>query len=334
MNSLNGKNILLIAPKYFDYEIAITDELEMKGAKVYFIKENLDYGFSLERMIGDINTTFNNYIAKCIDKYRGVSFDYIFCIRINNFTPEIMENLRTRYPKSIIIIYFWDSVKNMKAPLSLVSFGDKVFSFDPVDCSKYHWNFRPLFYKNMYKDIANDKKQAQSTSVFMIATLTPLRAQITEHLIEIFEQNKIVYDFSLYMNPIIYYKRKLFNREYENIKSQKIIFKRIPENLLALKLMQCDIMLDICHESQTGLTMRAIEAFGAKRRLITNNTDIKNYDFYDKEHIFVYRDNDEALIEFILTGIKNYPEDNKIYKKYSISGWIDEIFGLESDNEH
>jgi hypothetical protein len=66
---------------------------------------------------------------------------------------------------------------------------------------------------------------------------------------------------------------------------------------------------------------------GLKRKLITTNTDIINYDFYHKENIFIM---DRKEMDIDLGFIEgNYHEINKeIYEKYSISGWTKNILGI------
>ena len=44
-------------------------------------------------------------------------------------------------------------------------------------------------------------------------------------------------------------------------------------------------ILDAPQAGQVGLTIRTIECLGAKRKLVTTNSDIKNYDFYNENNI-------------------------------------------------
>lgn len=47
-------------------------------------------------------------------------------------------------------------------------------------------------------------------------------------------------------------------------------------------------VLDSAQAGQIGLTIRVLEALGAKKKLITTNEDVVNYDFYREENIYVY----------------------------------------------
>ena len=72
--------------------------------------------------------------------------------------------------------------------------------------------------------------------------------------------------------------------------------------------------------------MRSIEALGAGKKLVTTNKSIVDEDFYNSQNIHIL--DREGLLEipvgFFDVPFQAVPED--IYYKYSISGWIDEIF--------
>ena len=82
-------------------------------------------------------------------------------------------------------------------------------------------------------------------------------------------------------------------------------------------------ILDAPQKGQNGLTIRTIECLGAKRKLITTNQDIVNYDFYCPENIYVYNGEFDYNSIFFKTNYKDI--DNEIYKKYLLDNWLDII---------
>jgi hypothetical protein len=77
-------------------------------------------------------------------------------------------------------------------------------------------------------------------------------------------------------------------------------------------------VIDLSHSHQSGLTMRAIETLGMQKKLVTNNKMIKEYDFYNKDNIYVIGD-DIGLKEFML---KPYVKINqKILNQYALDSW-------------
>ena len=82
-------------------------------------------------------------------------------------------------------------------------------------------------------------------------------------------------------------------------------------------------VLDCPQKGQTGLTIRVIEALGSKKKIITTNKDILNYDFYRRENIYVFSDKFDFDDVFFNSEYKDIPIE--IYKKYSLKNWLLEI---------
>ena len=90
-------------------------------------------------------------------------------------------------------------------------------------------------------------------------------------------------------------------------------------------ILNSRILIDIHHPGQEGLTMRAIESLGAKRKLLTTNDKIKNYDFYNTKNIHIFDINSIDIDNIFFNS--GYEEiSNNIYKKYSIDSWLSVIF--------
>ena len=79
-------------------------------------------------------------------------------------------------------------------------------------------------------------------------------------------------------------------------------------------------ILDAPQAGQTGLTIRTIECLGAKRKMITTNKYIKEYDFYNEANILVYDGSIDKDNKFFTTPYVEVQED--IYKKYSLREWL------------
>lgn len=87
------------------------------------------------------------------------------------------------------------------------------------------------------------------------------------------------------------------------------------------------VVLDISYKNQLGLTLRCFEALATETKIITDNLDIKNYDFYNPNNIFCIENIGE---------IENIPDsffeseyqkiDEDIVNRYSVRGFLKEIF--------
>jgi hypothetical protein len=80
-------------------------------------------------------------------------------------------------------------------------------------------------------------------------------------------------------------------------------------------------ILDSAQAGQSGLTMRTFEVLGAKKKLITSNPTIEEYDFYNPTNIYIYKQGQSIDFsnDFFTKPYEEIPTD--IYEKYSITAW-------------
>ncbi len=126
-------------------------------------------------------------------------------------------------------------------------------------------------------------------------------------------------------SKFVYYYFKLFDSKFKKVELQKLSFKSLTINDIVDIYAQSEIVLDINHPSQRGLTMRTFEVLGAKRKLITTNKHIKNYNFYNQNNILVIdREDIDLDFNFFKNSFQEYSKD--IYDMYSIDGWLQSLF--------
>ena len=70
--------------------------------------------------------------------------------------------------------------------------------------------------------------------------------------------------------------------------------------------------------------MRTIESIGNHSKIITNNKGVVNEDFFSPNNVFVYDIGKfDIPKEFIESAYQDL--DEALYKKYSLSGWVEDI---------
>ena len=79
-------------------------------------------------------------------------------------------------------------------------------------------------------------------------------------------------------------------------------------------------ILDAPQAGQSGLTIRSIECLGAKRKIITTNSDIRFYDFYNENNILIFDGNIDTNSPFFTEDYNDIPES--VYQKYSLRNWL------------
>lgn len=89
-------------------------------------------------------------------------------------------------------------------------------------------------------------------------------------------------------------------------------------------LMHTRCIVDIVQSNQSDLTLRPLEAMAFRKKLLTNNQNILNADFYNRNNIFVIGHDDWADIGDFLK--RPYVEiDDQILRSYDVLTWINDF---------
>jgi len=114
----------------------------------------------------------------------------------------------------------------------------------------------------------------------------------------------------------------------KNVFFSKRYSRGIPYSKVINLINESKSIVEIVQEKQEGMTLRAMESIFFKRKLITNNTAIKEKKIFCPENIFILGENNiDSLISFINTPYKEIDE-NEI-NKYEFSSWLKRIITNE-----
>ena len=323
-----NKKVMLIAPVFFDYYKKICEELEILGFDVDFVCD-APSNSNISKALGRINKKLirnstnkhfkNNLLSKAVNN----NYDYILIVAgmTFSFNKNMIKQLKQLQNNAQFVLYQWDSEKNLPHITEIHEYFDRIYSFERFDClSNEKYIFLPLFYTNDYKDIANQECEKLYDCVY-IGTAHPKKYKyinlISEALI-----TKMPKQFIYHYMPskLKFWYHKLFSPEFKEVKASEFKYKKLSIEQTLDKIKHTDCVLDALQAVQKGLTMRTIECLGSKRKIITINEDIVNYDFYDPQNILIYNDNIDFSSEFFNTP---YKEINiEVYEKYSITNWL------------
>lgn len=327
---LKDKKVLLFVPGGQGiYGTEIKKKIENQGAfiKVYNERPSSSViGKIFTRVSKNISDIpFNTYINKIIHKNRNIKFDYLLVIRAESFHPSSIKLLRHAFPNAKFILYLWDSINNTDTQ-KIIPYFDKAFSYDPFDVSNNSLlQYRPTFYLDQYRNITQNNFNNLS-DIFFIGTIHSDRYMILQSINKsLFENGMSMYTYMFFPGKIMFYKKYLFDSKFrpKNITEFNFIILDLEQTLHIVSTHRAS--LDIQHPVQTGLTLRPIEMLGARRKLITTNKNIKNYDFYDENNILIIDRNSPVIDkEFLYTPYN--PVKSYIYSKYSLQSWVYDIF--------
>lgn len=317
-------NVLLIMPKFFGYEKKIKSELKKRGCSCDVIFENIEE-----------NSIVNRLIIRCMPNKKRRIFDFYYKLNLSNktyhkiliirgstITSNTIELIKKHSPNAKIYMYQWDSVKNNPNAELLSAQCDYVATFDKEDSILFGWRYLPLFYISESNRIGK-----RDIDIAYICTLHSQRVKAYKYLMKKFYDKKcFLYMFS---QPMHFLKQKYIikNADFDGINRLDIKFQPLNLNKTQQIMSKSNIIVDYTHPSQSGFTMRTIESIGHKCKLITNNKNVRNADFYHPNNVFIYSIDDMSIPDEFVNSEYVMLEDT-IYKKYSISSWIDTILNI------
>lgn len=323
--------LLLIMPKFFDYPKLIVKELTKMGYDVDFFDDRPSTSGVVKAIIRVkkdlIKKYIENYFNEIMDTVKKKKYDVVFLIsgQSLSFTEEMIRELKEIQPQAKFLLYQWDSQKNFPYIKKMHTYFDVCYSFDRTDVeSTPALKFLPLFYSERYEIIGEKKQVDYKYDFSFVGTAHPKKYkfinEMSAQLKEVYP-NQFIYFF--FPSRIVYFYRKLFNVELRNARYDEFHYTPLSGEEMDDLIANSRCILDSAQEGQIGLTIRVIEALGAKKKLITTNQDVKNYDFFKEENIYVY----EGMFDFSSKFFtKEYVElDKDVYKKYSLKSWLTEI---------
>ncbi|RKF17826.1 lipopolysaccharide biosynthesis protein [Alginatibacterium sediminis] len=334
MKSLEDKNVLVLAPSFFGYEMSIKKALEQFGANVSLYNERPKNSFFVKscirlRLSFVIRKHIYSYYDSILNETKDTSFDYLFLVNPEAINKDIITSFKNQHPSITVLTYMWDSIVNKKNSSKLIEISDSFYSFDSNDVIRdSRVKFLPLFYTQDYARIS-EVSNSRSIDVLFVGTIHSDRyALVSEVKKQLLRKGRIVSIFLFCPSRILYFGRKVFSKNSQPKSYSEVSFKSASPDWLCEQITNSKAILDIEHPSQTGLTMRTIEMLGAKRKLITTNKNVLKYDFYNTNNILVI-DRSNVNIEDDFFDTDYEPLDISIYEKYSLNNWISTIF---SDN--
>ena len=292
---LDSKKVLFIAPIFFGYEKDIQAELEKQGAEVTFI--------------GDDKKLWSNNDLSTIKLIVKREYHYLFVIKGEFVQKSVLELFRESNPNAECILYQYDTQKRYPHIIKLFDLFDRVYSFDIEGCQQHNLILRPLFFVNTEKNDTTIKYDISS-----VASYYPERLQMIQKLKKQCKKDNIKCYFYLYL----YWKG--FVRNFERLYKYffDINLKSLSKEKMLAILDATKAVLDVPAEKQDGLTMRTFEVIGKGKKLITTNTSIVKYDFYNNDNIFLLGSDNLADVKRFLT-IEKQNTPKEILDKYSLS---------------
>ena len=317
------KEILLIAPSFYGYYKKISDSMEKKGYKVRWYDDQIEqtYVTKFERKFlpNKFYEKMYSYIKTIISKNNN-NFEYVILILGYDIPEKAISLLRERYKTSRFIYYTWDSVNTYPHILKLTPFFDKVFSFDDEDCAKYSFELLPLFCSKVLDKNKISFKYDYST----VMSYFPNKDKNIKTILKSVPSGSKAY-LHLYVKSKTYYCYLwLRYRKKMSVKMKDISFNKLTSDQTYNLFCSSKAVIDCPIVEQKGLTMRTFEVLGNGIKLITTNSNIKKYNFYTPDNVFV-ADGETKIPKTFFETPYNY--DYCLGEQYSLDSFVDTLLG-------
>ena len=312
--------ITLISLDNWGFNAYIAETLKAQGHVVTYIdydKFRYTYASKLEQVKNFLSKTFLGTNVKKEVLHKALSDrlnelehqDVILMIKADYLLPKTIGLIKPKCDK--FISFFNDNYKRAKNIKHVYPYFDSVFSFEKEDVENFGFKFSTNF---IYKELGLNKGQLKD-AVFNVSSYDVERLKVIEnvaHQLDKINESYSVFSVGRKAKPFRYNTNIVYTE-------QKISLDKIEDYM-----EETVALLDVHRDNQSGLTFRVFESLGYKKKLITTNGDIINYDFYDKNNILVIDKNNVVIPKaFFETPYKTIPE--AIYKKYTLEHWCDHI---------
>ena len=346
---LKLKNILIIMPKFYAYQSKIHDDLIARGANVSFYDEEPDKTkFLVLKRLGkifkkkNIFARFNKQLTeKIIAEMPAGGYDYFLLIRGNVISEDTVNQIKENALKAgaKTVYYAWDSFENMEHHGMLGRQFNKRATFDSVDAkNNSDYELLPLFYSDEF-----DASRVAAPSEFKydyvsVSAFFPFRYRYFKAFKKANPDKKLA--LKLYLSSEVYKGKKFTDPKLvKDLDMDIVSFTPFTPEDIRDMCLNSKAVLDLANETQQGLTMRTMETLGIRRKIVTNNIYLRDYEFYNEDNACVLENlaskADEAektgdYSAFTLPGAdwldKPYQLDEDVRRKYSIHAWLDNLF--------
>lgn len=321
------KEILLLAPDYYGFNEVVYEGFAQFGngnVQNIVINEGYKYRSFFER----IENFFSKLVLNKNLKSRKAEIklthtfenlpnkDFIIINRHDLLTTGQLLILRKKTSNLFCIL--WDSLCKIPQQKNNLNLFSRIYSFDSHDCAEN--GFQKI---NNFYFVRSVRSSTPSCQVSYLGTYDN-RIGVLMKFFEYFKKNNITAFAKVYV-----YKSELPKLKSIMPENIQLFHHIIPFSQSYRISEESEVILDLAHENQRGLSFRPFEALGLRKKLITNNPEITKYDFYTPNNILVVDTSKPIVIPALFLASPYQEIDEKITDKYYIKSWVNKILSQD-----
>ena len=331
------KKILLVVPTDYTLYSLIKKNLEHIGFDVTLIVDHIGkfkYSGLLERLRDYIGRSyFNDHHFKrrllmrfnserqLADIRNFSHHDYGLVLRADFFEMQVLKEARNHVDR--FVSFHYDGLADSKGILKRIPLFDAFYVFDKNDQEAYA-ELGLKHETNFYFDYPETSNPTDGDRLGFYY-LSSFHKSRNDQLIAFHRYAKMLFADDVVFEVVV--SRKDKNRIPRYIKENMVIHrKHIPFDEHLERIKSYRTILDFCISSHRGYSFRVFEALKYQKKLITNNTEIRNADFYHPQNIYILDQGLEGITDFLKTPYVALSK--KIVSKYGFSNWIERLFSF------
>lgn len=324
--------VLLFTPKFFNIDKLLTKEIRDLGYSVSWYNESLklnvinSFIFKIFKFIPSLK--FTHYINKIINNFSKVEVEKVILVFGGYFfTSKHILALKKSFPNAEFIYYNRDSIKNYPHILSFCNLFEVKYSFDRNDCEKYGFKFLPLFYT--YKKTNSDVNSYYASSIM---TYNSYKVKCLLNTLNFLPKNKNLFIYIFVPSKVKYFIIFALSVLKKNPMLRKYLHRNSLTNIETEQIFNSSqIILDFPLQNQNGLTIRTLDALYLHKKIITTNVNIKEYEFYCPENIYIFPNSSKNEEKAFFNS--DFNTDYLLSDNYSIEYFVKQLLYNTKNNK-
>lgn len=227
-------------------------------------------------------------------------------------TPQYRRYLKKHFPNCKIVYTMFDLAKwwvdQTNDMETIKQFADVVFSYDKDDCKKYGFVFHRDAYSVLPEDVISGN-QIHSDLNFCGKAKDRYK-----EILEVYDSAKnagVICDFNIVKLP----------QKEKEVYPELAESRYIPYIEYIRRIQGANCLFEICQDGKNQYTLRPWEAIAYGKKILTNNKEFLNEEFYDPEYIQVYDKPETIDWEWVK---KKVSVDYKYIEKLSVNKLLED----------
>lgn len=328
---------MIISPQFFNIEKFIIEEFKNRGYEVIWYDERINnnklFKIALRKNSKWIKPILDGYYKKIYNRIIEENIIELLIIKAESVPTWFLSKLKLNIEEIKILHYMYDPISNYQTILPKLEYFTECLTFDSRDSEIMNWIHRPLF----FPPTINLKYNENGKHIYFmsfIGTLHSDRATIIHKILneigEEQQQNSFIYYYISLKTMFLY--EKIFKKNFRMLQLKDINTTALSHEETLHIMNNSKIIIDIHHDSQSGLTNRTLEALALNKRIITTNPYIKKYDFYSENNVLVVNKDNVSIPKDWLDMSHEYIEYDISY--FSIKSFVQEFIDLFNKEEY